>query len=114
VSKTIRFRKAWNNESYGSDSVLALTNYPVAPHMIVHNDKPTITFVNESGLIEVRKFNGTSSWDLIGSTIAPTGTPSFVQLAVNSDDDLFLAYLDSTNHKAHILRSNGVHLLGLK
>lgn len=107
VSKTIRFRKAWNNESCGSDSVLALTNYPVAPHMIVHNDKPTITFVNESGLIEVRKFNGTSSWDLIGSTIAPTGTPSFVQLAVNSDDDLFLAYLDSTNHKAHILRSNG-------
>lgn len=107
VNKTIRFRKAWNNESYGEDSVIVLTNYPVAPHLIVHNDKPTIAFVNESGKIEVQKFNGTSQWNSIGSPITPSGTPSFIQLAVNADADLFVAYLDSTGHRGHILKSNG-------
>ena len=107
MNKTIRFRKAWNNESYGEDSVIVLTNYPVAPHLIVHNDKPTIAFVNESGKIEVQKFNGTSQWNSIGSPITPSGTPSFIQLAVNADADLFVAYLDSTGHRGHIVKSNG-------
>lgn len=106
VSKTIRFRKAWNNESHGTDSVVATTDYPVAPHMILHNDKPTIAFVNQSKAIEVRQYNGTS-WNLIGSAIQASGTPSSVQLAANSDQDLFLAYLDSTSHQVHILKSNG-------
>ena len=107
VSKTIYFRKAWNNESYGSDSVLAVTTYPVAPHLVVHNDKPTIAFVNQSGHIEVRKFNGTSSWNMVGSSITPNGAPASVELAVNSDNDLFIAYLDSAGHRGHVLKSNG-------
>lgn len=107
VSKTIHFRKAWNNESYGSDSVLAYSTYPVAPHLTLHNDKPTIAFVNQSGAIEVRKFNGTSAWNIIGSAITPVGAPSSVELAVNSDNDLFIAYVDSVAHRGHVLKSAG-------
>ncbi len=91
VSRTVYFRKAWENLS--KDTVLAQSTMNTAPAMIMLNDIPVIAYLSSKNNIKaVALKNG--SWSDIAEVIA-TDSVTAIRLATDGTD-LYMGALDKT------------------
>ena len=81
-TRTVYFRKAWQNLAPSGDTVIATSNVAVEPALTTLNGKPYVAYLTSTTSIQTAYLNG-SSWKNLGGAVTASATISKVQLASN-------------------------------
>lgn len=104
VTKKVYFRKAWNNISHATDSVLATSTDVNGPAIAYCNDRLVAAYVNGSGNIVTRYRNG-KNWTDFGSLSASNVTAQTLNLNCDGNNNLYLSYINSSDNKGYVYKS---------
>ena len=108
VSKTVYFRKAWNNISSAKDSILEKSTDANGPAIAYCKDRLVVAYVKEDGSIATKYRNGTgASWTAFGSPNISNVKAQTLYMACDGNDNLYLSFIGSSDAKGHVYKSAG-------
>ncbi len=95
ASHTVYFRKAWKNlVKETKDTVIAQTKATTSPVMIMHNNMPTLAYVDDNNNAVVTNYaNG--AWNTLGTITGATAPISSLQLTTDGSN-LYLGVLENS------------------
>lgn len=105
VSRTIYFRKAWQNLAPSNDTVLAYSKYSTAPALTVLKEKPIVAYLKTNTSLESSYLSGSTWKSLSTSAISVTDSITKIQLC-NDGSSAYMAIL-TAGKKLSVYQSSG-------
>lgn len=96
VSRTVYFRKAWQNLASNNDTVIVKSMMRTGPSLTTLGNKPFIAYLTAKTTVETRYLSGTSWKTLNASAVTASDSIIKIQLA-NNGTNLYMGVLTKDN-----------------